>query len=215
MSRRKRRKSAAHAAGESCAFDGAMIVLQPIADAAHIVHGPIACCGNSWEGRGTLSSNGNMHRMGFTTDITEMDIVYGSEEKLYNAIIQTYETVKPKAIFVYATCVSGLIGEDMDAVCKKAEAEIYIRVIPVNAPGFVGPKNLGNRIAGEALLDYVIGTGELSENPPMPPFAQGEKPLDSGERGDLLTSSANITLLVIYGWLSLCLKRRAYRFSQE
>jgi len=41
--------------GESCAFDGAMIVLQPIADTVHIVHGPIACCGNSWEGRGTLS----------------------------------------------------------------------------------------------------------------------------------------------------------------
>ena len=44
--------------GESCAFDGAMIVLQPIADAAHIVHGPIACCGNSWEGRGSLSKAG-------------------------------------------------------------------------------------------------------------------------------------------------------------
>ena len=164
--------------GESCAFDGAMIVLQPIADAAHIVHGHIACCGNSWEGRGALSSNGDMHRMGFTTDITEMDIIYGSEEKLYNAIIQTYETVKPKAIFVYATCVSGLIGEDMDAVCKKAEAEIYIRVIPVNAPGFVGPKNLGNRIAGEALLDYVIGTGEP---PPSPsPLPQGEKDVVRG-----------------------------------
>ena len=59
--------------GESCAFDGAMIVLQPIADAAHIVHGPIACCGNSWEGRGSFSSQGNLHRMGFTTDMNEMD----------------------------------------------------------------------------------------------------------------------------------------------
>ena len=156
--------------GESCAFDGAMIVLQPIADAAHIVHGHIACCGNSWEGRGALSSNGNMHRMGFTTDITEMDIIYGSEEKLYNAIIHTYEAVKPKAIFVYSTCVIGLIGEDMDAVCKKAEAKIGIRVIPVNAPGFIGPKNLGNRIAGEALLDYVIGTG----NTPLTPLDRGE-----------------------------------------
>ncbi len=167
----KKEKICRSRGGESCAFDGAMIVLQPIADAAHIVHGPIACCGNSWEGRGALSSNGNMHRMGFTTDITEMDIVYGSEEKLYNAIIQTYEAVKPKAIFVYATCVSGLIGEDIEAVCKKAEAEIGIRVIPVNAPGFVGPKNLGNRIAGEALLDYVIGTGE------PPPFSS---PLGKG-----------------------------------
>jgi nitrogenase molybdenum-cofactor synthesis protein NifE len=159
--------------GESCAFDGAMIVLQPIADAAHIVHGPIACCGNSWEGRGALSSKGNLHRMGFTTDMSEMDIVYGSEEKLYRAILQTYESLQGdfvrgtrspsrlKAIFVYVTCVSGLTGEDIEAVCRRAEAEIGIRVIPVNAPGFLGPKNLGNRIAGEVLLDYVIGTGNL------------------------------------------------------
>lgn len=149
--------------GESCAFDGAMIVLQPIADAAHLVHGPIACCGNSWEGRGTLSTRGNLHRRGFTTDMGEMDIVYGSETKLLNAIHKTHEKVRPKAIFVYATCVSGLIGEDIAAVCRKAETELGIRVIPVNAPGFVGPKNLGNRIAGETLLQYVIGTGEPPE----------------------------------------------------
>ena len=146
--------------GESCAFDGAMIVLQPIADTAHLVHGPIACCGNSWEGRGTRSSKGVLHTMGFTTDMGEIDIVYGSEEKLLNAIMRTYEAVRPKAVFVYSTCVSGLTGEDIDAVCKRAESELGVRVIPVNAPGFVGPKNLGNRIAGEALLEHVIGTGE-------------------------------------------------------
>ncbi|MBF0540314.1 MAG: nitrogenase iron-molybdenum cofactor biosynthesis protein NifE [Nitrospirae bacterium] len=145
--------------GESCAFDGAMIVLAPIADSAHIVHGPIACLGNSWEGRGSLSKQGNLHKMGFTTKMNEMDIVYGSEEKLYKAILQVYETVKPKAVFVYATCVSGLTGEDIESVAARAENTLGIRVIPVNAPGFTGPKNLGNRIAGEALLDYVIGTG--------------------------------------------------------
>lgn len=31
-----------------CAFDGAQITLLPIADVAHIVHGPIACAGSSW-----------------------------------------------------------------------------------------------------------------------------------------------------------------------
>jgi nitrogenase molybdenum-cofactor synthesis protein NifE len=146
--------------GESCAFDGAMIVLQPIADTAHLVHGPIACCGNSWEGRGTLSSKGALHTMGFTTDMGEIDIVYGSEEKLLNAVKRTSKAVSPKAIFVYSTCVSGLTGEDIEAVCKRAESELGIRVIAVNAPGFVGPKNLGNRIAGEVLLEQVIGTGE-------------------------------------------------------
>jgi nitrogenase molybdenum-cofactor synthesis protein NifE len=155
--------------GESCAFDGAMIVLQPIADTAHIVHGPISCCGNSWEGRGSLSEKGKLDRMGFTTDMTELDIVYGAEEKLTRAIQRTFDAVRPKAIFVHATCVSGLIGEDVDAVCKKTSAELGIRVIPVNAPGFVGPKNLGNRIAGEVLLDYVIGTGEPPAEIIIPP----------------------------------------------
>jgi len=153
--------------GESCAFDGAMIVLQPIADTAHIVHGPIACCGNSWEGRGSLSDvkagcGRPLHRMGFTTDLSEMDIIYGAEEKLYNAIIRVNNEVKPKAVFVYATCVSGLVGEDIEKVCARAEADAGVRVIPVNAPGFVGPKNLGNRIAGEVLLDHVIGREDLS-----------------------------------------------------
>lgn len=156
--------------GESCAFDGAMIVLQPIADTAHIVHGPISCCGNSWEGRGSLSEKGKLDRMGFTTDMTELDIVYGAEEKLLRAIRKTFDAVSPKAIFVHATCMSGLIGEDIEAVCKKAETTLGIRVIPVNAPGFVGPKNLGNRIAGEVLLEYVIGTGEPPAEIIIPPL---------------------------------------------
>ncbi len=155
--------------GESCAFDGAMIVLQPIADTAHIVHGPISCCGNSWEGRGSLSKKGTLDRMGFTTDMSELDIVYGAEEKLSRAIKKTFDAVSPKAIFVHATCVSGLIGEDIEAVCRKAETTLGTRVIPVNAPGFVGPKNLGNRIAGEVLLDYVIGTGEPPAEIMIPP----------------------------------------------
>ena len=157
--------------GESCAFDGAMIVLQPIADAVHIVHGPIGCLGNSWEGRGTLSKKGVFHTMGLTTAMDEMDIIYGCDGRLLDSILDAFRRLRPQAVFVHSTCVSGLTGEDIDAVCKKAQALINaeapaganampLKVIPVNAAGFVGPKNLGNRIAGEALLDNVIGTAE-------------------------------------------------------
>lgn len=148
--------------GESCAFDGAMIVLQCIADAAHLVHGPIACLGNSWESRGTVSDKGILHKKAYTTDLTETDIIYGAEEKLFRAIAEARADSGAKAVFVYSTCVTGLIGEDIEAVCKRASSALGIRVIPVPAPGFVGPKNLGNRIAGEALLEHVIGTGEPS-----------------------------------------------------
>ena len=146
--------------GESCAFDGAAIVLMPIADAAHVVHGPINCAGNAWEGRGVHSTAGDLHQRGFTTDMSEIDIVYGGEKRLEATVREVVAAEKPAAVFVYATCVTGLIGEDIEATCKALSAELWVPVIPVNAPGFVGPKNLGNRIAGEVLLEHVIGTAD-------------------------------------------------------
>ncbi|NJL99573.1 MAG: nitrogenase iron-molybdenum cofactor biosynthesis protein NifE [Synechococcaceae cyanobacterium SM2_3_2] len=143
-----------------CAFDGASIALVPITDAAHLVHGPIGCSGNSWGSRGSLSSGSHLYQVGFTTDLSENEIIFGGEEKLLQAIHQLQASYQPAAIFVYLTCVTALIGDDVEAVCQRASHEVGIPVIPVNAPGFVGSKNLGNRIAGETLLDYVIGTAQ-------------------------------------------------------
>ncbi len=148
------------AAQGGCAFDGAMIAMVPITDAAHLVHGPIACAGNSWGSRGSLSSGSMLYKMGFTTDMSENDVIFGGEKRLYKSIQEIAERYSPAAIFVYLTCVSALIGDDLEAVCKKAAEKAGIPVIPVNAPGFVGSKNLGNRISGEALLDYVVGSRE-------------------------------------------------------
>jgi nitrogenase molybdenum-cofactor synthesis protein NifE len=148
------------AAAGGCAFDGAKIALQPITDVAHLVHGPIACEGNSWDNRGAKSSGSRLYRTGFTTDINELDVVYGGEKRLFKSVKEIVDKYDPPAIFVYQTCVTALIGDDIEAVCKAASAKFGKPVIPVNAPGFVGNKNLGNKLAGEALLDYVIGTAE-------------------------------------------------------
>ncbi|MBD2299010.1 hypothetical protein H6G28_10395 [Nostoc sp. FACHB-190] len=46
-------------------------------------------------------------------------------------------------------------------------AWLLIPVIYVNAPGFLGSKNLGNRIGNETLLNYVIGTAEPEFTTPL------------------------------------------------
>lgn len=148
------------AAQGGCAFDGAMIALVPITDVAHLVHGPIACAGNSWGSRGSLSSGSHLYKMGFTTDLSENDVIFGGEKRLYKAILEVQERYQPAAVFVYSTCVTALIGDDIDAVCEAAAKKIGTPVIPVNSPGFIGSKNLGNRVGGESLLEYVIGTAE-------------------------------------------------------
>lgn len=152
-----------------CAFDGAMIALVPITDAAHVVHGPIACAGNSWDGRGSLSSGPALYRRGFTSDVGEHDVVFGGEQKLYDTIVEVAGRHRPSAVFVYSTCVTATIGDDLDAVCRSAATTTGIPVVPVHSPGFTGSKNLGNRLAGEALLRHVIGTVE------PPPDAPGER----------------------------------------
>ncbi|MEO1677790.1 MAG: nitrogenase iron-molybdenum cofactor biosynthesis protein NifE [Pseudomonadota bacterium] len=155
------------AAAGGCAFDGAKIALQPIVDAAHLVHAPLACEGNGWDNRGAASSGSELYRTGFTTDMSELDIVMGhGEKKLFRAIRELIEKHDPPAVFVYATCVPALIGDDIEAVCKAATERFGTPCIPVDAPGYVGSKNLGNKLAGEALLDHVIGTIEPEEPSP-------------------------------------------------
>ncbi len=168
------------AAAGGCAFDGAKIALQPIVDAAHLVHGPIACEGNSWDNRSALSSGSRLYRTGFTTDMNEMDVIYGGEKHLFKAIRQIIERFDPPAVFLYQTCVPAIIGDDIEAVAKAATEKFGKPVIPVNAPGFVGGKNLGNKLAGEALLDYVIGTMEPETTTPTDLNIIGEYNL-SGE----------------------------------
>ncbi|MFA6019971.1 MAG: nitrogenase iron-molybdenum cofactor biosynthesis protein NifE [Rhodospirillales bacterium] len=154
------------AAAGGCAFDGAKIALQPITDAAHIVHGPIGCEGNAWDNRHSASSGPMLYRTGFTTDLTELDVIHGGEKKLWKAIREVAEAHKPPAIFVYQTCVPAMIGDDVVKVCKAASEKFGLPVIPVDAPGFAGSKNLGNKLAGETLLDYVIGTIEPDDVTP-------------------------------------------------
>jgi nitrogenase molybdenum-cofactor synthesis protein NifE len=145
----------------SCAYDGARVVLMPITDVIHLVHGPIACAGNSWDNRGARSSGSQLYRRGFTTEMLQNDVVFGGEKKLYRAIRELAGRYpEAKAIFVYATCVTSMTGDDIEAVCKAATGKVPMPVIPVNTPGFIGDKNIGNRLAGETLLKYVIGTAE-------------------------------------------------------
>lgn len=155
-----------------CAFDGAQIALLPIADVAHIVHGPIACAGSSWDNRGTRSSGPQLYRIGMTTDLSEQDVIMGrAEKRLFHAIRQAVEAYAPAAVFVYNTCVPALIGDDLDAVCKAASEHFATPVVPVDGAGFYGTKNLGNRIAGDAMVKHVIGTRE-----PDPLPAGSERP---------------------------------------
>jgi len=142
----------------ACVFCGSRVVLYPIADALHLVHGPIGCAAYTWDIRGALSSGPQLHRNSFSTDLREMDVIYGGEKKLYHALVELIDAHKPEAAFVYSTCIVGVIGDDVAAVCKKVTAEKGIPVLPVASEGFKGTKKDGYRAACEAVY-RLVGTG--------------------------------------------------------
>jgi nitrogenase molybdenum-cofactor synthesis protein NifE len=145
----------------ACVFCGSRVVLYPIADALHLIHGPAGCAAYTWDIRGSLSSGPELHRLSFSTDLREEEVIYGGEKKLYAALTELIGAYHPKAAFVYATCIIGLIGDDIQAVCRKVSDEQGIDVIPVHSEGFRGTKKDGYKAACEALF-RLIGTDEQS-----------------------------------------------------
>jgi nitrogenase molybdenum-cofactor synthesis protein NifE len=141
----------------ACVFCGSRVVLYPIADALHLVHGPIGCAAYTWDIRGSLSSGPELHRMSFSTDLGEKDVIYGGEKKLYKALVELIGHYQPKAAFVYSTCIVGLIGDDVDVVCRRVEAECGIPVLPIHSEGFKGTKKDGYQAACEGIAK-IVGT---------------------------------------------------------
>jgi nitrogenase molybdenum-cofactor synthesis protein NifE len=141
----------------ACVFCGSRVVLYPIADALHVVHGPIGCAVYTWDIRGALSSGPELHRLSFSTDLQEKDIVFGGEKKLHKVLVELIDAYHPKAAFVYGTCIVGIIGDDVDAVCRAVSREKGLDVIPVHSEGFKGTKKNGYQAACRALFS-IIGT---------------------------------------------------------
>ncbi len=145
----------------ACVFCGSRVVLYPIADALHLVHGPIGCAVYTWDIRGALSSGPELHRLSFSTDLQELDVVFGGEKKLAKALDELIDRYQPKAAFVYSTCIVGLIGDDLEAVCKKVAAEKGIPVLPVQSDGLKGNKRAGYEAACNAMA-RLVGTGDTT-----------------------------------------------------
>ena len=148
----------------ACVYCGARVVLNPITDAIHLVHGPIGCASYTWDIRGSLSSGEELYRNSFSTDLREQDIIFGGEKKLTQAIDDLVTKYHPPLVFVYSTCIVGVIGDDLEAICKAASLKHQIEIIPIESSGFIGNKSAGYRAACEGLLRLI-----KNQPNPIPP----------------------------------------------
>jgi len=146
-----------------CAFAGAKgVVWGPVKDMIHLSHGPVGCGYYSWSGRrnyyiGTTGVD-SFGTMQFTSDFQERDIVFGGDKKLAKLLIEAEELFPlNQGITIESECPVGLIGDDIEAVSKKAAKDIGKPVVPVRCEGFRGvSQSLGHHIANDTVRDWVM-----------------------------------------------------------
>ena len=151
-----------------CAYAGCKgVVVGPIKDMVHIVHGPIGCSYYAWGTRRnkaradeTTPKESIYSQLCFSTDMQESDIVFGGEKKLAKMIDEVVEMFHPRAISICATCPVGLIGDDIGAVAKAAQERHGVQVLSFNCEGYKGvSQSAGHHIANNNLMQNVIGKG--------------------------------------------------------
>lgn len=158
-----------------CCYAGCKgVVLGPVTDIVHIVHGPVGCSYYAWMTRRNQADvpagEANYLNYAFTTDMTEQEIIFGGEKKLAAAIREAYELFHPKAIAVFATCPVGLIGDDVHAVATQMRRELGINVFGFSCEGYKGiSQSAGHHIANNGLFKHVVGTEDLPEHQKVNP----------------------------------------------
>ncbi len=142
-----------------------------INDVAIVHHGPSGCAAtamdvpNTW---GLLAETLGKSRENFAwtcTDMKESDTVFGAIDDLKEAIIETYNRYKPKAIFIGASCVSGVIGEDLESVIDDLKNEVPIPIAPIHCEGFKSQIwASGFDATFHAILKYIVKPPKTKSN---------------------------------------------------
>jgi nitrogenase molybdenum-iron protein alpha chain len=149
-----------------CCYAGCKgVVLGPVPDIVHIVHGPIGCSYYAWLTRRNQNRPAegiaNYSPYCFSTDLTESEIIFGGEKKLAAAIREAYELFHPRAIAVFSTCPVGLIGDDVHAVARAMRKELDVNVFGFSCEGYKGvSQSAGHHIANNGLFTHVVGAEE-------------------------------------------------------
>ena len=136
-----------------CSFEGALQALLPFKNAAHLIHSPSTCPHVTHLFQDAPSSV-------FTTQMDAHDLIFGGEDKLSSSINYVYAHIHPEVIFIYLTCVSSLIGEDIERIINTKQETLGIPIILINAAGFMGGVPFGARIAGVTLMQQLMGQKE-------------------------------------------------------
>lgn len=131
------------AQGLQCQQINSMAALMSLEDSVFIAHAPQGCVG-------CTSMAVDQYRVGqahrgvkhiknpriIVSNLDQNNVIFGGESKLRKAVDEAIKRYQPKLIFVFASCASGIIGDDIDAIVKDIQENTQALVIPIHCEGF-------------------------------------------------------------------------------
>ena len=125
-----KRADRSFAQGLQCQQINSMAALMSLEESVFISHSPQGCVGCAIMAV-DMYRVGQIHRgikhvknpRLIVTNIDQKSVVFGGESKLREAVKKAVERYNPKLAFVYASCASGIIGDDIDAICQDLQGE--------------------------------------------------------------------------------------------
>ena len=139
-----KRADRSFAQGLQCQQINSMAALMSLEDSVFISHSPQGCVGCAIMAV-DMYRVGQIHRgikqvknpRLIVTNIDQKSVVFGGENKLREAVKKAVERYSPKLAFVYASCASGIIGDDIDAICQDLQGEYpETLIVPIHCEGF-------------------------------------------------------------------------------
>lgn len=128
--------------GSHCSDGPIYFQLVSLQESVLVQHGPFGCAANqvgiasTIRGRAAADGREFLHPSGISTNLGEEDVVFGGAARLEQALRDAWERYHPPAIFVSTSCVSAIIGDDVDAVAAACQEEFGIPVVPLHSEGF-------------------------------------------------------------------------------
>lgn len=151
-----------------CSMTGVRRAIAFNKDAVIVFHSPYACGQIMRE----KESNAYNHRYEIsddetplvTSDILDKDAIFGAQDKLAACLDEVIKVYNPKYIVVANSCVAGVIGDDVEAICQSVQTRTNTPILCVPCFGFMnGGYEEGLYQAGKLLIDRFVHPSEERE----------------------------------------------------
>ena len=146
---------------QSCSLFGALRIVANMDKVVSVIHGPTGC---SFYARNSIIRLNGYYSASerirvpiiYSTDFNENDTIFGGVQKLKCAVSEIVEHDCPEVMFIFNSCVSEIIGEDINSVAEEMSEKYNIPVIPVHTAGFKGDHKVGMKMGNEIVFKYFM-----------------------------------------------------------